>query len=307
MNEFNKLYSDLHKLNFSALEKCLKAKKISTTCFVILLILGICLLLAKIQGSPISSTLLFFTLILFMISFISMIIITDKTKHYITSDYYNTIISAIIQSVFPNAKYSYTSGLPERTYRRTNLFNRYDIYNAENYISTNLDGELLELSEIETILITRDSEGDTTKQPDFIGVAAHLHCFPNIDSDIRIVQNLSKIGRSYIKQQFVKLDSELFENFFDVICDNQITAMQFLTSDVMEKFLLLLKKTHIPFEIYIQKSTGIYFRFFMHKFLDINTSTRVLEFKTIRKHYLDLLGLKEIIYQIRNFTKNMDF
>lgn len=307
MNEFNKLYNELCKSDYKELNKYLKLKNISTIVFILSFIIGfLCIYLIIKNIIPIQGILLL-TFIFFIISFIVLIVITNKTEKLIASDYYNNIIYKIINQIFPNSKYSYYAGLPEHVYRKCNYITTYDIYKCESLVKANINNEDLIFSEIETIEETTDSEGNKSRYTTFAGAASYLKCMPNIESNIRITTDLSFAGKAISKKKRIELDSNEFEKYFDVICDNKINAMQFLTSDVMDKFVNLLKEYKIPFEIYIERGTGIFFKFHINKFLDLKSSKSALDFKTLKKHYDNIKYIKTVISFVREVTKSLEF
>lgn len=308
MNEFNKLYNELCQSDYIELNKYLKIKKIATIIFALSFAIGFLSIYLSINNViDIQGILFLLAIIFFVISFIVLIIITNKTDKLIVSDYYNNIIYKIVNNIFPDSKYSYYSGLPEHIYHKCNYLTGYNIYKRESLVSTTLNNEDLMFSEIETIEETTDSEGNTSRYTTFAGAAAYLKCMPNIESNLRITTDLSFSGKAISRKKRIELDSNEFEKHFDVLCDNKINAMQFLTSDVMDKFVNLLKESKIPFEIYIEKGTGIFFKFHIQKFLDLKSSKNVLDFKTLKKHYANINYIKNVISFVREVTKTLEF
>ena len=308
MNEFNKLYNELCKSDYNELNKAIKTKNIATTVFIISFVIGfLSIYLSVNEVIEIQGTFFLLAVIFFIVSFIILIVTTNKTEKLIESDYYNNIIYKIVTTLFPNSTYSYYSGLPEHIYRKCNYLTSYNIYKRESLVNTNINNENLMFSEIETIEETTDSEGNTSRYTTFAGAAAYLKCMPNIESNIRITTDLSFSGKAISRKKRVELDSNEFEKHFDVICDNKINAMQFLTSDVMDKFVNLLKEYKIPFEIYIERETGIFFKFHIQKFLDLKSSKNVLDFKTLKKHYDNIKYIKTVISFVREVTKSLEF
>lgn len=308
MNEFNKLYNELCKSDYNELNKAIKTKNIATTVFIISFVIGfLSIYLSVNEVIEIQGTFFLLAVIFFIVSFIILIVTTNKTEKLIESDYYNNIIYKVVNTVFPNSKYSYYAGLPERIYRKCNYITGYNIYKAESFVSSNINNEELILSEIQTIEETTDSEGNTSRYTTFAGAAAYLKCLPNIENNIRITTNLSFAGKAISRNKRVELDSNEFEKHFDVICDNKINAMQFLTSDVMDKLVNFVKESKIPFEFYVEKGTGIFFKFHINKFLDLKSSKNALDFKTLKKHYDNIKYIKDVVTFVRETTKHLEF
>lgn len=58
------------------------------------------------------------------------------------------------------------------------------------------------------------------------------------------------------------MDSNSFENYFDIYTENKFATMKILTHDVMEQLINFYEKYNIPFEI-ILKNNKLYLRFFV--------------------------------------------
>ena len=63
----------------------------------------------------------------------------------------------------------------------------------------------------------------------------------------------------------------------------------------------------IPFEFYVEKGTGIFFKFHINKFLDLKSSKTALDFKTLKKHYDNIKYIKTVISFVREVTKSLEF
>ena len=106
------------------------------------------------------------------------------------------------------------------------------------------------LSEVWTYDEDTDSNGNNSITPVFYGNFIKVD-FPKIINDcIRIKRNTTGLSRALRpktdKDQYLKLDSEEFEKYFDVYCNNKVLGMSLFTPDIMEKILYINNnyKTH---------------------------------------------------------------
>jgi len=91
----------------------------------------------------------------------------------------------------------------------------------------------------------------------FKGLFVVIECNKDINSYVMIKGK----GLKYIQDDYIDMDSEVFNEYFNVFSDDKILAMRLLTPDIMEMLVEYREKYNLQFEIAI-RNNKIYIRFF---------------------------------------------
>lgn len=218
-------------------------------------------------------------------------VFSKNSKRY-NESFKQRIIKSLVDNFYDKVKYTSNKGMLRKTYDEANYNESYNRYYSDDYFEGYINNVYkIEMAEVKTIeeKTSRDSNGNTstTRTTKFHGLFAKIELGKSINTDVAI-QSYNKM---FMKNK-VQMDSQDFEKEFDVTSGNQITAMQILTSDIMEKLLSFKKSAKIPFDIIILRDV-MYIRF--------HTSENLFEMKSFKKGALDK-KLLEKYYKILDFS-----
>lgn len=295
---FNEMYKRLYTENFEELETLRKKDKK----------LGKIVLIA-IGAFIISMFILPFLAPFIMIGLLASILITAaiQGKKNIEGDSYTQVfkekvVKPIIENSFESATYQPNKGMLREDYVSAGYRDEIDEYNSEDLITMLLPvngkttDSVLYFSEVETVRITTDSDGDRTRHTEFHGLAANFTIPKNLEKRIYIRAN-GKVS-NWDKSK-VKMDMSEFEKLFDVQSEDAILTMQVLTSDVMAEMVDLYKKYKYRFEVSIIKER-VHMRLRTYSIFEPLIFGKPLESKEFEKYQMmldALLSLASHIYE----------
>ena len=218
-------------------------------------------------------------------------------------DYKRKVINEMIKSFNKNVQYYHYLGLDMQDYiagEFENLFNR---YHSEDLIIGILENDKkISIGEVRTYI-----KYDDTYISAYKGIVAKIEIRKKINSKIYIKKDSKNIIKTKeINIQKVELDSQEFENLFNIYSDNKIIAMQILTSDVMNMLIDFYKE--IPFEITI-KNNNIYIRFHTGEenlFENPSLYKEALDRDTLYKYYSILDFTFELINKIQDVINKVN-
>ena len=180
-----------------------------------------------------------------------MSILNAKHKNQYNKLYKEKVINTLVNSYDSNLKYNPNSSIPADIYRRSEL-GGCDYYFSNDLIYGKLDGKImLQLGDVKTEIKTTDSEGHSTYEILFQGLFSQANLNQNIHCTIKILseRKKGKIEKYLLKDSLLQLDSQIFENNFDIITDNKITAMRILTSDILDYMITFKNENKVNFEL----------------------------------------------------------
>lgn len=222
----------------------------------------------------------------------------------------NNAIIDFTKSFDESLKFDFLGSIPKETYEKAELHS-FEHYFSYNLISRKIENNLnFEMARVNTSVRSGDRYRNI-----FSGMFAVAETSKSLNQVIHIRKHNSEVSFSNLK---VDLDSTEFEDLFDVYSSNDITAMQFLTSDAMQKLIEFYNEFNIPFEItikdkhiYIAFSYGIVFAPPIHlsysssKKIEQSDITFVLERYKFQRYYKILnfaLRLTEFLEKTLNDT-----
>lgn len=264
--EFEAFYIELANSNnielYNALEavkqeNSKKKKIICIACFIVdLLLLLVGINSYSDLGSVVPLIISGFVLNIFIIIGVSLIF-SKKLREY-NKKYKEIVISKVISNFYDKLTYLPEASMPENEYRMPG-YEYYERYHSEDLFEAKINEKYdVKMAEILTEVIKEetDSEGNKTQTREtvFHGLFSNIILDKPIIDEFRIVPN----GQLFFGQR-TKMDSSLFEKYFDVKSSDKIKAMQILTADVMEEFIDIQNKLGYVFDLVI-KGNNLYLR-----------------------------------------------
>lgn len=129
-------------------------------------------------------------------------------------------------------------------------FEPYTEYNSNDYTSGLLEGKTpFQMSDLHTLYVTRDENGKPTKTTTFKGLFSVSELTQFIPNKIQIRLDKKILGKEMTDVNKINMDSQEFEKYFNVFCNNKLLTMQIITSDLMDYILSFKKANNIKFEI----------------------------------------------------------
>ena len=203
-----------------------------------------------------------------LLSFILILIIVlmmyrKNTKEY-RHLYKNKVLQRFIQLYNKNLTYSYEKGISYEQYKEAE-FEKCDNYLYGDLITGNIDGYNIKMSQIITELIRYGNKGEKQYTSVFQGFFAISTFENNFDGIIKLRTDQGKLLNAIYHKNKLEMDSQEFENYFDVISTNNVQTLQVLTPDVMNMLIKFEQEHNIKVELTIKKNK-IYIRFHCKKF-----------------------------------------
>ena len=139
------------------------------------------------------------------------------------------------------------------------------------------------MAQIITELIKYGTNGEKQYTAVFQGFFAISTFENNFDGFIKVRTDQGKFLNTIYKKNKLEMDSQEFENYFDVISTNNIQTLQVLTPDVMNMLLKFEQEHNIKVELTIKKNK-IYIRFHCKKFFTPPVLS-IMDYKTLLRDY----------------------
>lgn len=214
-----------------------------------------------------------------------MILMISGNKNY-RRIYKENVIEGLVKSYNEKFYYSPTSGITKVEYGLSKFDNKVDEYFSEDRIyGTMENGDNFQLAEVATYEIKKvlDSEGKQKEEKiqTFRGMYGIVRLDKNTLSDIYIASN-SKF-RKFSKNR-LEIDSSLFEEYYDCITDDKVTAMRIFTSELIEKYIEIVKDNKYGFELKIIDNT-IFFRYRTKQLFEPPMFSSGLDKTFVKKNY----------------------
>ncbi len=301
MLEFEELYKKIENENFSKFKEIeVLAQKESKRNNIISLIICIILdflIIFKMMGfrNGITSSgfgsvgsmailiVLIHVIVVDMLVFVLISLIFSKQKRKYAEVFKDNIIKTLIKNFYDNVSYEPFRKMPREIYREDRYNEYYNRYNSEDYfIGQILNKYDVQMAEVKTQKVeTHRSNGrtHTTTTTIFHGLFAKVEMDKSLQTSLQIRKNYKTT------EDKVRMDSQVFEEYFDVASDNKIITMQVLTHDVMEMLMSFMEETKIKFDVSIYGSE-MYFRFYTGEVFELpSLKVGAFDKETLKKYY----------------------
>ena len=250
MKSFNEIYEEIYNKNHEELENLRKSRARRTAILLAVTLIGVFIIM-KVAMSSMNSFIFFPWIV--VISMMLVIIITATNKGKYTTIFKQKVIEPFVKNIDEGLNYTSQNGIDSGVYRQGE-FEHFDRYHSEDLvIGSRENNTKFFMAEIQVGL----KEIRNYKFL-FKGLFAKLEIENKINSKVYIRKDSKNIKNPMNIEQ-IELDSQGFENLFNVYSDNKIVTMQILTSDIMNMLIDFYKE--IPFEVTI-KNNNIYIRFY---------------------------------------------
>lgn len=203
--------------------------------------------------------------ILLVLPILIVVILTnhkESTRQRI--DIKKSITNIMIKSFDNNIEYYTKEGIAPEIYNKAAV-EYYDYYYSNHLMSFKINTNYkLQMAETETQYIYTNSKGEKDIRTAFAGTFATVNTPKPFNERLYIKKDMhngkdNNAKKLPYKDMRIELDSQEFEEKFDVYASNKIIAMQLLTSDVMLLLNDFYKYMQREFEITI-KNDNIYVR-----------------------------------------------
>ena len=196
----------------------------------------------------------FLILAVLMIDSLIYTMMTEKLYGKYEVLYKKEVIEALLKYFFEKVDYKPNNGMSRNIYNENKEYEYYDIYYSDDYMEGIIDNKYsIQMADVTTQekKETRNSEGEreTKIVTLFSGLFAKINIEKSIESKIAIKQN-----NSIMKTERLEMDSNEFEEYFDVSTSDNIKGMQLLTHDIMELLVKFRAQNKIPYDLVIENN-----------------------------------------------------
>ena len=281
--EFEESFENLYNQIYTSCKERLKEVKDKNNMF--LLVVGIVLIIINLIIVLIPNTRYLIGLTLSLAVCVLMILMISGNKNY-RKIYKDNVIEGLVKAYNEKFYYSPTNGISRVEYGLARFDNKVDEYFSEDRIFGTLEkGDNFQLAEVATYEISKvkDSEGNEReeKTQTFRGMFGIVRLEKNTLSNIYIASNSQ--FRKFNKNR-LEIDSSLFEEYYDCITNDKVTAMRIFTSELIEKYIEIVKDNKYGFELKIIDNM-IFFRYKTNQLFEPPMFSSGLDKSFIRKNY----------------------
>ena len=301
--KFEQIYEDILKSNKESMESSrFAAKKENRRNIIIMIILGIIFVPAAymffaLMGESYEDS-RYIILFLFMLLVIYICnkfkIDTDYSKKLqYSEDFKRKIIKALLDSFGEKIDYLPYDRMSSTSYKEAE-FEKFDLYHSEDLMTGRLKNNCsFSMGEVSTKREIKDLSESSNYRTLFNGIFSKIKTPKPFKASLYLrkdVKEKNMLNRAFTKKQpfeklRVELDSQEFENLFDVYCSDKIIAMQLLTADIMQLLIDFHEEMNMEYEITI-KNNYIYIRFFSGKMFEAaNIQKFSLDKDTLYRYY----------------------
>lgn len=299
-NISNKFKEELIELEeISKKEKERNISRFKKSILILLVILAVFIIaginIMRMLGNGIGISILYstFVCIVFGVAFILPILIVIILTNHKESNKKRIAIRKSILNIMTKSfdnliEYYPKEGIAPEIYNEADV-EHFDSYDSNHLMSFSVNGNNnLKMAETIAQYIYTNGKGESEIRTTFAGTFATLNIPKPFKERVYIKKDMhngndNNAKKLPYKDMRIELDSQEFEEKFDVYASNQIVAMQLLTSDIMLMLNAFYKYMQREFEITIKNDT-IYIRIW-----NGNTFSNSL----IKNNELD----KELIYK----------
>lgn len=283
---YNKLINEAPKPSEELQRKAKREKFKSTIGEGIIIIVCVLALIAAVTWMEFSEEFgKYFFVSFFAICFILFFLMSsNKATIEYTKIFKENIVKRVVEYFGPFS-YMPLGNIPKSDYDSANFGESYDIYESEDLIVGNIEDIKLAMAEIKLIDEYTDEDGHTTYTTKYDGLFSRVNLNSQLDADIYILDRKKNFKRDY-RFDYIKVnaDSEEFNREFSLYSNNDVVALQLLTSDIMQKIVELKKEMNINYEI-IFKNNSIYFRFETGSMFEVKNYNDYFDKDTIYRYF----------------------
>lgn len=217
--------------------------------------------------------------------------------------YKREIISNLIPIINSKLNYEPLYGINEKIYRDSQFEDQpFNSYYCDDYIFGDIEKNT-KINICDIAVKNRNGSGRLEQTDElFYGLFSFTECPNNIHSLLKINRNCPTILKD---DSIVNMDSQNFEKYFDVYCENKILAMQLLTPEVMEFIIEFYEKYNIDFEISIINNT-IYLRFFTGRMFEARKTGNPIDINLLWKYYNIVMFVIDFSSKINTIVNDLE-
>jgi len=292
--DFEEIYNEIYEECIMDLKQV--KKRINLSVGIVLLILIVLNLLILIFVSEKS----LLTISISVSVLFSILTFSTGRKKY-SKKYKNCVINGLIKKYNKNLEFDPQNGVSSYDYRISNFDTTFDEYYSEDRIYGQLEnGAYINASEITTYIVNEYVDGygesKTDKTQTFRGYYGAVKLEKNPSIEITILGD--NFTRKYSKKR-LEVDSSEFEKYYDCITDDRVKAMEIFTSDLIEKYVDIMKVNKYLFEVKINNNM-LYFRYKCGNVFEAPAVGIGLNKELIRKNYKLFFYPLEVIEETVN-------
>lgn len=286
---FEKIYNEIY-------DSCKdRLKEVKETNNKFLLVVGIVLAIINIVNFIIPSYRFTMGVTLSLSACVLFYLMMSGNKNY-KRIYKENVIERLVKSYNENFYYSPADGITKIEYGLSNFDNKVDEYYSEDRVfGTMKNGDNFQLAEVVTFEVTktRDADGNVkeSKTQTFRGMYGVVRLEKNTLSNIYIASD-SKV-RKFNKNR-VEVDSSLFEEYYDCITKDKVDTMRIFTSELIEKYIEIVKDNKYGFELKIIDNM-MFFRYKTNQLFEPPMFSSGLDKDFVKKNYKVLYYPLEIM------------
>ena len=291
--EFEESFESLYNKIYDSCKDRLKAVKKKNNMFI--LIVGIVLAVVNIVIYAVPSFRYLIGLSMSISVCILMIFMMSGNNNY-KRIYKENVIEGLVKAYNERFYYSPTNGITKVEYGLSNFDGKVDEYYSEDRVYGTLDnGDNFQLAEVVTFEVSRtvgtDGKVKENKTQTFRGMYGVVRLEKNTLSNIYIASN-SKL-RKFSKNR-LEIDSSLFEEYYDCITKDKVDTMRIFTSELIEKYIEIVKDNKYGFELKIIDNM-MFFRYKTNQLFEPPMFSSGLEKNFVKKNYKVLYYPLEIM------------
>ncbi len=291
--EFEESFESLYNKIYDSCKDRLKEVKDKNNKF--LLVVGIVLAVINVVIYVVPSFRYLIGLSMSISACVLMILMMSGNKNY-KRIYKENVIEGLVKAYNEKFYYSPTNGITKVEYGLSNFDNKVDEYYSEDRVyGTMENGDNFQLAEVVTFEVSKtvDSDGKVkeSKTQTFRGMYGVVRLEKNTLSNIYIASN-SKF-RKFSKNR-LEVDSSLFEEYYDCITKDKVDTMRIFTSELIEKYIEIVKDNKYGFELKIIDNM-IFFRYKTNQLFEPPMFSSGLDKNFVKKNYKVLYYPLEIM------------
>lgn len=275
MKNFNEIYENVLKSSKTELES-LRRKNLYQIIIIVIILITLFVIVVNTNNQ-------------IMKLMIGVIIVLSPILNYHSKSSYRTVykesvVKTFIKNYDEHLEYEPLKGIDTNIYKQ-GQFEGYDEYYSEDLIVGYIDEHKISIAEVHTQNESEDSDGKKTYSTVFHGLFGVCKFNNSYNGAIKIRSNKKLLGKIFEdKKRKIEMDSSQFEKHFDVYADDQIQAMQLLTSDIMNMMIEFIEQSGIKFELTINHNK-LYIRFKTGEMFEGNMFKSSVDFDTLKKTY----------------------
>ncbi len=221
---------------------------------------------------------------------------TKKENPYFRT-YKETIISSLVKNYDPNLSFDAVASITKNTYNNAE-FTIGSYFSSNDYIYGKINGIVpIKISDIRT---TRE-DGSVV----FQGLFSMVYLPINIQGTTIINKDYAPIKALNEDMESLLMDSQEFENNFDIFTNNKNMTMRILTADTMNFMLNFKTQNNVNFEVTV-KERFAYIRLACNDMFEANLSKNAFDYDTLYTYYKYLDFICELNKKIFNTIKEKD-